>query len=92
MMFVRIYLNEVAMNARTLASRIFLRHMRNAVLDKDTGEMMEYRHLIGNPKYRDIWIHGYGNELGRLAQGLKGRVEGTKTVFFIVKEDLPAAR
>ena len=53
---------------------------------------MEYRHLIGNPKYRDIWIYGYGNELGRLAQGLKVRVEGTNTVFSIVKEDSPAAR
>ena len=53
---------------------------------------MEYRHLIDNPKYRDIWIHGYGNEFGQLTQGLKGRVEGTDTVFFIVKEDLPASR
>ena len=56
------------------------------------GEMMEYRHLIDNPKYRDIWIHGYGNELGILTKVLKVRVEGTNTVFFIVKEDLPAAR
>ena len=85
MIFASIDLNEVAMDARTLASRTFQRHMLNAVLDKDMGEIMEYIHLIGNPKYRDIWSYVYGNELGRLAQGLKGRVEGTNTVFFNVK-------
>ena len=79
MIFASIDLNEVAMDARTLASRTFPHHMLNAVLDKYTGELMEYRHLIGNPKYIDIWSHGYGNELGRLAQGLKVRVEGTNT-------------
>ena len=88
MMFASITLNEVAMNAR----RTFPRHILNSVLDKDTGEIMEYRHLIGNPKYRDIWSHGYGNELGRIAQGLKVRVEVTNTVFFVAKEDLPASR
>ena len=52
---------------------------------------MEYRHLIGNPKYREIWGQAYGNELGRLAQGMEGRVKVTNTIFFISKEDLPAA-
>ena len=80
------------MNARTLASRKFPRHMLNAVLNKDTGELMEYRHLTGNPKYREIWGQAYGNELDRLAQGVEGRVKGTNTIFFISKEDLPASR
>ena len=53
---------------------------------------MEYRHLIGDPKYREIWVQAYVNELGRLAQGMEGRVKGTKTIFFIPKEDLPAER
>ena len=48
-------------NARTLASSKFPRHMLNAVLNEDTGEIMEYRHLIGNPKYREIWGQAYGN-------------------------------
>ena len=34
------------MNARTLASRKFPRHMLNAVLNEDTGELMEYRHSM----------------------------------------------
>ena len=66
--------------------------MLNAVLDEETGELMEYRHLLKNPKYREIWGHSYGNELGRLMQGMPGRVEGTNTLFAIRKEDIPAAR
>ena len=65
--------------------------MFNAVLNEDTGELMEYQHLIGNPKYREIWGQAYGNELGRLEQGTEGRVKGTNKIFFISKEDLPAA-
>ena len=59
--------------------------MLNAVLNEDTGELMEYRHLIGDPKYREIWGQAYGNELGSLAQGMEGHVKGTNTIFFIPK-------
>ena len=80
------------MNARIMASRKFPQHMINAVLNEDTGELMECRQLIGDPKYREIWGQAYGNELGRLAQVTEGRVKGTNTIFLIPKEDLPAAR
>ena len=40
------------MNDRILAARKFPRHMINAVLNEDTGELMEYIHLIRYPKYR----------------------------------------
>ena len=53
---------------------------------------MEFRHLIGDRKYREIWGQAYGNELGRLAQGMEGRVKGKNKILFITKEDLPAAR
>eukprot|EP00804_Cyclotella_cryptica_P021425 CCRYP_019559-RA/>CCRYP_019559-RA protein AED:0.45 eAED:0.45 QI:0/-1/0/1/-1/1/1/0/134 len=49
--------------------------MLHAVLNDETGELMEYRHLIANPKYRDTWQNAYGKELGRLAQGLPGIVK-----------------
>ena len=78
------------MNARTLASSNFPRHMLNAVLNEDTGELMEYRHLIRDPKYREIWEQSYGNELGRLEKCMEGRVNGTNTILFIAKEYLPA--
>ena len=53
---------------------------------------MEYRHLIGNPKYRNLWQSSSGYKLGRLAQGMPGQVEGTSTIFFIKKKDVPAHR
>ena len=62
--------------------------MLNAVLNKDIGELMEYRHLIGDPKYREIWEQYYGNELGRLAQGMEGHVKGINTILFICKRKL----
>ena len=38
----------------------------NAVLDQETGQMMEYRHLIAhkNPKIKSMWSKSVVNELG----------------------------
>eukprot|EP00804_Cyclotella_cryptica_P019034 CCRYP_014448-RA/>CCRYP_014448-RA protein AED:0.34 eAED:0.34 QI:0/0/0/1/1/1/3/0/481 len=60
------------------------------VLNDDTGELMEYQHLIANPKYRSMWTSAYGKELGQLAQGLPGTVAGTNTIVFINKYDIPS--
>ena len=65
--------------------------MANAVLG-DNGELLEYKHLIANPKTRAIWTHSYGNEIGRLAQGMPGRNTGTNTIFFIKKDQVPKER
>ena len=56
--------------------------MANSVLGEN-GKLLEYRHLIANPKTRATWTHSYGNELGRLAQGMPSRAQGTDTIFFI---------
>eukprot|EP00956_Cyclotella_meneghiniana_P027262 scaffold60751_cov36-Cyclotella_meneghiniana.AAC.6 len=61
-------------------------------MDEDTGEMLEYRHLIKRPKYRDTWSKAFGKEIGRLAQGQKGVVEGTNALFFIPLSDVPMDR
>ena len=61
----------------------------NAIFTEDTGELMEYRHLIKDPKYSTIWRKAYGKELGRLAQGIPGIVQGTNTIVFIAKDDVP---
>jgi len=66
--------------------------MANAVLDAETGELMEYRHLMKKPQYKQIWGHAYGNEVGRLAQGMPGRVKGTDTITFIPKHQIPQDR
>ena len=62
-----------------------------AVLNPDTGSMMEYRHLIKDPKYKEIWNKSFANEIGRLAQGIRD-VIGTNTIFFIPVTDMPAGR
>jgi hypothetical protein len=64
-------------SAAKLASRkfplIWLCKMANSVIGKQ-GELLEYQQLIANPKTRATWIHSYGNELRRLAQGMPGQV------------------
>ena len=72
-------------SARTLTSRKYLQEVLAAVLNGETIELMEYCTLIGNTKYCGLWQHLYGNEVGRLAQGMQGRIEGTDTIFFIHK-------
>jgi hypothetical protein len=58
--------------------------MANAVIG-ERGELLKYKHLIANPKTRAIWSHSYGNEIGRLAQGMPGCNTGTNTIIFINK-------
>ena len=69
----------------------WLYEMANSVIGDD-GKVLEYKHLIADPKTRAVWQRAFGNELGRLAQGMPGRVEGTNTIFFIRKSDIPADR
>lgn len=83
---------EVQVQPRALAGRRYPAQMLNAVLNKETGEMMEYRHLMADPKLKSLWQAKYGKELGRLAQGLPGVVEGTNTIFFIHKNEIPKDR
>ena len=66
--------------------------MLHAVLNDETGEIMEYHHLVSNPKYRDTWKNAYGKELGRLAQEIPGIVKGTDTIVFIHKTSVPQDR
>ena len=68
--------------ARNASHRKFPRNMLNAVLDMTTGELLEMRHLLVNPKYKELWGKSYTKELGRLAQGVPG-VTGTDIIIFI---------
>ena len=43
-----------------------------AILDKKTGDKLEYRDLIKRPKLRERWMRFLANELGRLSQGIRG--------------------
>jgi hypothetical protein len=63
-------------------------HFIEAVLDDDTGAVLEYWHLIKSDKYKRIWVHTFANELGRLFQGIRD-IPGTDTCFFIRKSQAP---
>ena len=70
----------------------FICEWANSVIDKETGELLEYRHLMKRPKYKKPWEHSFGNVVGRLCQGIDGRAVGTDTMFFIHKSEVPADR
>jgi hypothetical protein len=57
-------LHAPTLTAQRAASRLFPTDFLNAILNEDTGELMEYRHLIKNPKYSTVWRKAYGEELG----------------------------
>ena len=59
----------------------FLVEYMNAVLDGETGELLEYRQLIQRPKYKDVWSKSFANEIGRLAQDIGGRADATNTII-----------
>ena len=72
-------------SAQKMESRQFpmtwLYEMVNSAI-RENCKLLEYRHLIENPKTRATWTHLYGNKLGRLAQGMPGQTKGTDTFFF----------
>jgi hypothetical protein len=82
-------------SAKQLASRkipmTWLCKMANSVLG-EKGELLKYRHLISNPKTKEVWGHLYGNEIGRLVQEMPGRNTGTNTIFFIRRDQVPRDR
>ena len=73
--------------------------MAFTVLDKATGQTLDYRQLRQHPDFHKIWNESYSNELGRLCQGIgtspngSGKcVKGTDTFFLIRFEDVPSDR
>ena len=60
--------------------------MINVVLNLEIGEMMEYRQVMKNHKYRELYEKAYEKELPRLAQGIPGLSDDTETMFFIDKK------
>ncbi len=67
-----------------------------AVLDRNTGKLLEHRQLRKDPRYKTVWDRSYANELGRLCQGVgtgdkEGckRVADTNTFHLIAYADIP---
>ena len=63
----------------------FLCNLAYAVLDDKTGDLLEYRHLIKHPKYKDVLTKSFSKEIVRLATM-------TETIFFIQKDAIPQER
>ena len=63
----------------------FLCDLAYAVLDDETGDLLEYRHLMKHPKYKDVWTKSFSKEIVRLATT-------TETIVFIKKDDIPNTR
>jgi hypothetical protein len=75
--------------ARQAASRKyplqFLCDLTYAVLDAETGNLLEYHHLMKHPKYKDVWTKSFGTEIRHLATT-------TETTFFVKKDEIPDDR
>ncbi len=83
---------NLRLTAANAAHQKFLLEMLNAVLDMDTGKLMEMKHLLVNPKYKEVWGKLYTTELSRLTQGIPGVSKGTDTIVFIRPDDVPIDR
>jgi hypothetical protein len=66
-------------------------HQANAVIHPVTGKEMEYSALMKDPRLQPLWTRGFGNECGRLFQGI-GDIPGTDTCFFIKTKNIPNDR
>ena len=66
--------------------------MISAVLDEDTGELMEYRNLMNNPKYSPLYRKSYTKWIVWLVHGKTGMVEGKNSTLLIEETDVPADR
>jgi hypothetical protein len=63
-------------------------HQANAVIHQVTGKEMKYSALMKDPRLQPLWTRGFGNEWGRLFQGIRN-IPGTDTCFFTTLENIP---
>jgi hypothetical protein len=67
------------------------KHQANAVVHPITGKEMEYMALMKYPRLQPLWTRGFGNEVGRLFQGIQD-ITGTETCFFVKFTNIPKNR
>jgi hypothetical protein len=67
------------------------RHHANAVIHPVTRKEMEYSALMKDTRLQPLWTRGFGNECGRLFQGI-GDIPGTDTCFSIELKNIPEDR
>jgi hypothetical protein len=67
------------------------RHQANSVIHPVTGKEMKYSALMKDFRLQPLWARGFGNECGRLFQGIRD-IPGTDTFFFIELKSIPNDR
>ncbi len=68
-------------------------HQAMAVMDADTGKLLNYRQLMRSTKYRKAWSLSSANKFGRLANGIGSRIKNpTNTIKFICQHKVPTER
>ena len=83
------YMQRVARRMNRLEKEV---HQALAVMDADTGKLLNYKQLMRDPKHKKRWAISSANVFGRLANVIGGRVKGTNTIQFIKKKDVPSNR
>jgi hypothetical protein len=66
-------------------------HQENAVVHPVTGKEIEYTALMKDPNLQPPWKRGFGNESGRLFQGIHD-IPCTDTCFFVELTNTPKDR
>jgi hypothetical protein len=66
-------------------------HQANAGIHPVTGKEMEYMALMKDSHLQSLWKRGFGNECGRLFQGVR-TIPGTDTCYFIKLTNVPKDR
>ena len=89
--------NTVRSYARRLTKKMELMeneiHQAMAVMDEETGQLLNYRQLLRSAKYKKDWSISSANEFGRLANGVGNRIKNpTNTIQFVRKKDIPQDR
>jgi hypothetical protein len=67
------------------------RPQANSVIHPVTGKEMKYSALMKDPRLQLLWARGFGNECGRLFQGIRD-ILGADTCFFVDLTNIPNDR
>jgi hypothetical protein len=63
-------------------------HFIGTIIDKDTGAVLEYQHLVKNPATKSVWETSFVNKIGHLFKGILD-LKGMDMCFFIQKLLVP---
>ena len=92
--------NATTQAAQKACNRQLPQHFAYSAWDDETGQMLEFRHLLNhkNSNIKKKWGRFGANEYGRLMQGIgkklppEERIEGTNSMHFIKKQQVPKGK